>query len=106
MKGSYSCNCKSGFFLGENNVCQNRDECTEGTFSCPNLSECRDTTSGYDCICVSGFEASNKTSDLSCEDIDECSSNDHNCHEMAICTNNIGSFQCTCNEGYSGDGKA
>lgn len=49
--GSYSCRCPMGFF-GDGIICDNVDECVQGTANCSPNATCTDLNGGYRCDCT------------------------------------------------------
>ncbi|XP_033642813.1 uncharacterized protein LOC117302931 isoform X2 [Asterias rubens] len=98
----YTCDCNPGFILTTGGrICNDINECTEGTSSCDAVSEnCFNTAGGFVCTCKTGF-LSNGTM---CSDINECEGTNL-CSANALCTNTPGSYSCACNAGYAGNGE-
>ena len=84
--------------------CEPRNECADGSHSCPVNSNCDDLDFGYSCTCSNGWQDDTSASEFSCIDIDECTSSTHNCHAQATCQNTQGNFTCACKSGFTGDG--
>ena len=92
---SYQCECPVGYKMkdGDNQKCQNIDECEDESDVCD--QECTDTDGSYQCSCRPGYKEVNQ---VDCEDIDECTISDHDCEQ--VCENTMGSFLCSCNDTY------
>ena len=90
----YWCECKRGFKRLNHQVCEDIDECYEGSAVCGDLM-CVNTEGGYDCLCPTGY-TSDKTTEgqSSCRDIDECTETDH-CG-LYGCENFPGDYICEC----------
>ena len=84
----------------ESAICNDIDECAEGTDTCDANASCANTPGSFDCTCNAGFAGDGVT----CDDIDECTEGTDNCDAVASCTNTVGSFECACPAGYVGDG--
>ena len=55
--GSFMCVCAAGFVRNnQSEICDDIDECEEGTAECGANSSCENTIGAYDCPCNSGFE--------------------------------------------------
>ncbi|XP_062605771.1 uncharacterized protein LOC134267581 isoform X2 [Saccostrea cucullata] len=93
-EGSYICNCFSGY-RKVNNICQEIDECFEGTADCEQI--CQNTQGSFFCDCHLGFNLNlDKTSCMKseqnfCENFDMCEYS---------CGNITGTLQCVCPLGY------
>ncbi|XP_049881665.1 fibulin-1-like isoform X2 [Pectinophora gossypiella] len=74
------------------NICEDIDECREGTHLCDQFQKCVNTYGGHECQCKNGFELD---SSGSCVDVDECLLKLDNCKEGTHCLNVVGSFTCT-----------
>ncbi|XP_050685092.1 latent-transforming growth factor beta-binding protein 4-like isoform X2 [Leptidea sinapis] len=80
-------------------VCEDIDECREGTHLCDQFQNCINTFGAHECRCKNGFELDSSTG--SCVDIDECALKLDNCEEALHCLNVLGSFTCTRRPGTS-----
>uniref|UniRef100_A0A3Q3MXM2 Cubilin n=1 Tax=Mastacembelus armatus TaxID=205130 RepID=A0A3Q3MXM2_9TELE len=69
------------------NICQTNNPCVNG--------QCVATTSGYICVCNSGWQGVNCD-----QNINECSSNP--CQNGGTCTDGINGFTCTCTSQWTG----
>ena len=58
-EGSFECFCDSGFIKVENDdgtdVCNDIDECTNGSVVCHVSTNCKNTSGSYACDCDDGF---------------------------------------------------
>ncbi|XP_022101039.1 uncharacterized protein LOC110984815 isoform X2 [Acanthaster planci] len=98
----YTCDCNTGYRLTTGGrLCEDINECIEGTSTCDAVSEnCFNTDGSFVCNCKSGFV----TNGTICSDINECEGVNL-CSANAACTNLPGTYSCTCLSGYSGDGQ-
>ncbi|KAL3877080.1 hypothetical protein ACJMK2_034835 [Sinanodonta woodiana] len=79
-------------------VCQNIDECGDGTHGCISPATCHDTDGSYYCTCPSGYYLD--TDRKTCLDVKECVVKNGYCDQM--CTELPGSYVCTCpRDGYT-----
>merc|ERR1712136_434681 len=91
--GGYECDCTTGWEPSSDLLlCEDNDECADGTNTCSADATCANTDGGYS---GDGFN---------CTDNDECADGTNTCSADATCANTDGSYNCTCNTGYSGDG--
>ncbi|XP_035688304.1 fibrillin-2-like isoform X4 [Branchiostoma floridae] len=98
--GSFICECDEGHRF-ENLVCEEIDECAEGSHNCPSGSTCSNTDGSFNCTCgTQGYVVDGD----SCVDEDECQQSPSPCHVNAACTNTDGSYTCACRDGFQGDG--
>ncbi|CAG5037639.1 unnamed protein product [Parnassius apollo] len=74
-------------------ICEDIDECREGTHLCDRFQNCINTYGGHECRCKNGFELDSSSG--SCVDIDECALKLDNCQAGLHCLNVLGSFTCT-----------
>nr|XP_032823068.1 low-density lipoprotein receptor-related protein 1-like isoform X2 [Petromyzon marinus] len=100
--------CANGRCVGESQLCDNRDNCEDGSDerNC-NVNECSDRRVsgctqdcidlriGYKCKCRPGFQL--KNDGKTCIDVDECRTA-YPCSQT--CVNTHGSFKCLCEDGY------
>ena len=95
--------CPQGFrFNSRLNVCDDVDECTEGTHDCDDSLEiCRNTIGNYICEELEGVGAGGEQCAegfkfflISCIDIDECAEGLDDCVGSQVCVNNEGGFTC------------
>ena len=111
--GGYSCDCNDGYIAGDDNTCDDIDECleVESCNSDPN-SQCTNNDGSYVCECNDGFNFQNQGSDFQTMECVwssfHCSTGLNDCDFNASCTQNPpGSeshYECQCNDGYEGDG--
>ncbi|CAB3233136.1 unnamed protein product [Arctia plantaginis] len=86
--------CQEGTRLRPGGViCEDVDECREGTHLCDQFQNCINTFGGHECRCKNGFELNFVSG--SCEDVDECALKLDNCGPGQYCQNLLGSFTCT-----------
>ncbi|CAC5366078.1 unnamed protein product [Mytilus coruscus] len=71
------------------------DQCL--SFPCQNGATCQDTSTSYNCQCVSGWDPATNCA----TDYDECQSNP--CMNIGSCNDLINSFSCDCTGRYEGD---
>ncbi|XP_013148849.1 PREDICTED: fibulin-1 [Papilio polytes] len=74
-------------------ICEDIDECREGSHLCDHFQNCINTFGGHECRCKNGFELDSSSG--SCVDIDECALKLDNCQGGLHCLNVLGSFTCT-----------
>jgi fibulin 1/2 len=93
--------CPMGFIFNSNlNVCDDMDECYDGSHTCDfNFDRCVNTVGSYTCdpVNVNDNDKCNpgyKFYLISCIDVDECSENLHNCTSIQVCINTDGSHIC------------
>nr|ACH87536.1 matrilin-like protein [Platynereis dumerilii] len=93
------CTCKNTETL-VNNICVDKNECTDGTAVCKaTTSTCMDKVGGYTCNCKAGYRKD--TDGYSCIDVDECKNGTASCdRSYGVCTNTEGSYSCDCQKGY------
>ncbi|XP_037876845.1 fibrillin-1 [Bombyx mori] len=111
--GRYDCKSKVSRFKSNqqcpdgmrNNskVCEDINECLEGTHLCDQHQNCLNTNGSYECHCKVGYELDVTTS--ACIDMNECATGQHNCIiGSQRCDNTVGSFLCiritSCGTGY------
>lgn len=68
------CYCKPGFRMreGSSSICEDVDECEEGTHRCPvGVSECANTPGSYTCNCIEALGYAN-TAPRECGNLNEC----------------------------------
>ncbi|XP_072945885.1 uncharacterized protein [Epargyreus clarus] len=107
LPGAYNCkskistlpklvtkNCQEGTRVRPGGtICEDIDECREGTHLCDQFQNCINTFGGHECRCKNGFELDSSSS--ACVDIDECALKLDNCGAGQHCQNVLGSFTCT-----------
>ena len=103
--GGYSCDCVSGFAKDSEGVCQDIDECADGS-KCANGS-CNNNVGSFTCTCDSGF-FNKDGSNQNCVDVNECifeNSATYTCQEAKknTCVNEEGGYSCACNQGWVAD---
>ncbi|KAL4712538.1 hypothetical protein ACJJTC_007554 [Scirpophaga incertulas] len=114
LLGQYDCKSKSAFRKSVicpdgmrvkqgMGICEDIDECLEGTHLCDQYQNCLNTNGSHECLCKLGFELDTTTG--ACVDINECATNQHNCiTQTQRCDNTVGSFLCirftSCGTGY------
>ncbi|XP_052745151.1 fibrillin-2 [Bicyclus anynana] len=74
-------------------ICEDIDECREGSHLCDRFQNCINTFGGHECRCKNGFELDSTSA--SCVDVDECAMKLDNCAAGLQCLNVLGSFTCT-----------
>ncbi|XP_050356996.1 fibulin-2-like isoform X2 [Nymphalis io] len=74
-------------------ICEDIDECREGSHLCDQFQNCINTFGGHECRCKNGFELDSTSG--SCVDVDECAMKLDNCAAGHHCLNVLGSFTCT-----------
>nr|XP_034836920.1 fibrillin-2-like isoform X4 [Maniola hyperantus] len=74
-------------------ICEDIDECREGSHLCDQFQNCINTYGGHECRCKNGFELDSTSG--SCVDVDECALKLDNCQAGLQCLNVLGSFTCT-----------
>ncbi|XP_020623484.1 fibrillin-2-like [Orbicella faveolata] len=96
----FSCICSDGF-VGDPSLCEDVNECTNGSHNCLVNTFCVNTAGSYNCSCnQSGYSYNGSM----CLDINECQSLADACHKDAYCSNYDGNYTCTCVSGYTGNG--
>ncbi len=88
------------FDSGNGIVCDDVNECANGSDNCSENAICVNTDGGFTCNCKAGYEGDG----ITCIDIDECANGTNNCSVNATCVNTDGSFVCSCKPGYEGNG--
>ncbi|CAG5058296.1 unnamed protein product [Parnassius apollo] len=91
--------CPWGYRLGDDNSCQDIDECLTGEAKCGYMQLCTNLPGGYTCSCPRGHRL---VGDHECEDVDECAITGGIpvCSQNADCINTPGSYQCRCHTGF------
>ncbi|XP_078716677.1 prolow-density lipoprotein receptor-related protein 1-like isoform X3 [Lampetra fluviatilis] len=100
--------CANGRCVNESMLCNNQDDCEDGSDErncnineCADrrisgcTQECTDLKIGYKCKCRAGFQL--KDDGKTCIDRDECRTT-YPCSQT--CLNSHGSFKCLCTDGY------
>ena len=85
-------------------VCENKNECLDGTNDCDYGAICNDTIGSYTCTCPPGTYGDGHTTSTGCTDVDECTTVNsssvtgymHDCEPNADCNNLFGSYTCVC----------
>ncbi|CAH0731669.1 unnamed protein product, partial [Brenthis ino] len=96
--------CPDGMRLNpDTKICDDIDECVEGTHLCDPYQNCLNTNGSHECHCKLGFELDSTIG--ACVDINECATEQNNCiPESQRCDNTVGSFLCirllSCGTGY------
>ena len=89
-----TCVCVAGY-AGDGFVCEDVNECTNGSATCDAAAACGNTDGSYTCTCSDGYAPSHGTApDTVCTDIDECAINSGDCAGNQVCVNAPGSFSC------------
>lgn len=96
VDGKVLCRCQPGYRnmgqVGEEMVCEDRDECQEEAGVCNNpLSVCSNKPGYYTCECKFGYYGNG---DALCHDVDECLDESDDCSDGFLCVNQPGSFSC------------
>uniref|UniRef100_A0A9J2Q363 EGF-like domain-containing protein n=1 Tax=Ascaris lumbricoides TaxID=6252 RepID=A0A9J2Q363_ASCLU len=94
--GSFRCDCKYGL-ISKGGICEDRDECKDGSNKCLRHSRCINTFSSYRCECEDGFTPAPSTHPLrpKCEHPNYCDA-EFTCPKHATCVNS----ECACESGY------
>lgn len=74
-------------------ICEDIDECREGSHLCDQFQNCINTYGAHECRCKNGFDLDSSTG--SCVDVDECALKLDNCAPGLHCLNVLGTFTCT-----------
>ncbi|XP_028399982.1 uncharacterized protein LOC114523303 [Dendronephthya gigantea] len=85
-------------------VCEDIDECSEGSHLCDKNAKCVNTIGSYKCgACNAGFIGNGYSG---CVPGDFCDAGVSDCHANATCTSQgSGRYTCECKDGFGGDGK-
>ncbi|XP_050685596.1 fibulin-2-like [Leptidea sinapis] len=103
-RNRYTGKCPDGMRLNpETKVCEDINECIEGTHLCDQYQKCLNTNGSHECICKLGFEMDRTTG--ACVDVNECATDQNTCiPESQRCDNTVGSYLCirfiSCGTGY------
>jgi hypothetical protein len=89
--------CTVGYWGSGESVCQDIDECANGTHNCANISvanySCRNSLGSFTCPCLAGFALFGSAG---CGNVDECALGTHSCGPHSFCNDTFGSFVCAC----------
>ncbi|XP_045518801.1 fibulin-2-like [Pieris brassicae] len=111
--GEYDCkpknsksvtSCPDGMRMNPSRqICEDIDECVEGTHLCDQYQNCLNTNGSHECRCKLGFELDHTTG--ACTDINECATDQNTCiPQSQRCDNTVGSYLCirfiSCGTGY------
>ncbi|CAD5125803.1 DgyrCDS14009 [Dimorphilus gyrociliatus] len=100
-----TCICNYGYdkTSADLSECVNINECVLDIHKCNTEKKalCEDKSSGYNCICPSGYKLS--YDGITCDIIDKCTDkeNPHNCDKLTtVCKRVETSFECVCRNGF------
>ena len=98
LESVQQCVCLAGY-VGNGIVCNDVDECRQGSARCRAGQSCTNTIGSYSCGCEAGFRAGR--GGAGCEDVDECAELARPCGDgLARCSNGAGSYDCACPRGH------
>eukprot|EP00055_Hartaetosiga_balthica_P014238 m.77130 g.77130 ORF g.77130 m.77130 type:complete len:1071 (-) comp8535_c1_seq3:3564-6776(-) len=98
----YHCDCKQGHFRLTDTTCIEVDECSSKIDGCDKNAFCRNTQSGYECVCNDGW----KGNGFKCTDRNECTDESTMCVDISTCMNKKGTYECVCPDTHDGNGRS